>query len=218
DEEMHVRRTVAMAAERLHQDVGRAPRRHAVAARHDRSERVAAIGAELEAAAVVECALLARRIKMRVKALRIGMPDMEDRVRNGLTVSAAHRSRHGQNFTLVRIIGEVCAAFDKRCAGNVERPLDRPRCSTRQSCSRVLCIHMKIEKMFDANTWDDESEFRRAILQIVDRLPEFALADVMLFDERHGAFKEVTRDRLQTGIAASFANAAGTVKEALNFL
>src|SRR5438093_9876699 len=146
------------------------------------------------------------------------MPDMEDRVRNGLTVRAAHRARHGQNFTLVRIIGEVCAAFDKRCAGNVERPLDRPRCATRQACSRVLCIHMKIEKMFDANTWDDESEFRRAILQIVDRLPEFALADVMLFDKRHGAFKEVTHDRLQTGIAASFANAAGTVKQSLNFL
>ncbi len=72
--------------------------------------------------------------------------------------------------------------------------------------------------MFDANTWDDESEFRRAILQIVDRLPEFALADVMLFDKRHGAFKEVTHDRLQTGIAASFANAAGTVKQSLNFL
>ena len=69
DEEMHVRRAVAMAAERLHQDVGRAARRHAVAARHDRTERVAAIGAELEAAAVVECGLLARRIKMRVKAL-----------------------------------------------------------------------------------------------------------------------------------------------------
>src|SRR5437762_1487473 len=69
DEEMHVRRTVAMATERLHQDVGRAARRHAVAARHDRTERVAAIGAELEAAAVVECGLLARRIKMRVKAL-----------------------------------------------------------------------------------------------------------------------------------------------------
>src|ERR1043166_5736367 len=90
DEEMHVRRTVAMAAERLHQDVGRAPRRHAVAVRHDRSERVAAISAELEAAAVVECGLLARRIKMRVKALWIGMPDMEDRRRNGLTVRAAH--------------------------------------------------------------------------------------------------------------------------------
>src|SRR6266851_4343932 len=70
--------------------------------------------------------------------------------------------------------------------------------------------------MFDANTWDDESEFRRAILQIVDRLPEFALADVMLFDQRHGAFKEVTHDRLQTGIATSFANAAGTVKQGLN--
>src|SRR5207249_6155625 len=69
DEEMHVRRTVAMAAERLHQDVGRAARRHAVAARQDRTERVAAIGAELEAAAVVECGLPARRIKMRVKAL-----------------------------------------------------------------------------------------------------------------------------------------------------
>ena len=69
DDEMHVRRTVAMAAERLHQEVGRAARRHAVAARDDRTERVAAIGAELEAAAVVECGLLARRIKMRVKAL-----------------------------------------------------------------------------------------------------------------------------------------------------
>src|SRR5437667_10410098 len=108
------------------------------------------------------------------------MPDMEDRVRNGLTVSAAHRARHRQNFTLVRIIGKVCAAFDKRCAGNVERPLDRPRCATRQACSRILCIHVKIEKMFDANPWDDEFEFRRAILQIVDRLPEFALGDVML--------------------------------------
>src|SRR5207237_9266785 len=109
------------------------------------------------------------------------MPDMEDRIRNGLTVSAADRARHGQNFTLVRIIGEVCAAFDKRCAGNVERPLDRPRCATRQACSRVLCIHMKIEKMFDANTWDDASEFRHAILQIADPLPKFPLLYVLLF-------------------------------------
>jgi len=69
DDEMHMRRTLAMAAERLHQDVGRAARRHAVAARHDRAERVAAIGAELEAAAIIESGLLARRIKMRVKAL-----------------------------------------------------------------------------------------------------------------------------------------------------
>src|SRR5688572_33387561 len=51
DDEVHVRRTVAMAAERLHQDVGRAARRHAVAARYDRTEHVAAISAELEAAA-----------------------------------------------------------------------------------------------------------------------------------------------------------------------
>src|ERR1044071_3263924 len=77
---------------------------------------------------------------------------------------------------------------------------------------------MQIEKMFDANTWDDESEFRRAILQIVDRLPEFALADVMLFDKRHGAFKEVTHDRLQTGIAAGFIHAARTVKQGFDFL
>ena len=34
---------------------------------------------------------------------------MEDRGRNGLTLRAAHRARHGQNFTLVRIIGEVKA-------------------------------------------------------------------------------------------------------------
>src|SRR6476646_2782615 len=146
------------------------------------------------------------------------MPDMEDRVRNGLTVSAAHRARHGQNFTLVSIIGQVCAAFDKRCAGNVERPLDRTRSATRLACSRVLCNHMEIEQTFDANTWDDDSEFRRAIVQIVDRLPDFALSDVMLFDKRHGAFKEVTHDRFQTGIAASFANADGTVKQGLNFL
>src|SRR5439155_24734153 len=98
------------------------------------------------------------------------MPDMEDRVRNGLTVRAADRARHGQNLTLVRIIGEVYAAFDKRCAGNVERPFDRPRCATRQACSRVLCIHMKIGKVFDSNTWYDEAEFSLAILPIVDRL------------------------------------------------
>src|SRR5437899_9902667 len=134
------------------------------------------------------------------------MPNMEDRVRNGLTVRAAHRARHGQNFTLVRIIGEVCAAFNKRCAGNVERPLDRPRCATRQACSRVLCIHIKIEKMLDANTWYDESEFRRAILQIVDRLTEFALADVMICDQQHGIFNAVTLDSLKTSIASSFTN------------
>src|SRR5205809_6370920 len=112
------------------------------------------------------------------------MPDMEDRVRNGLTVRAAHRARHGQNFTLVRIIGEVGAAFDKRCAANVERPLDRPRCATQQACSRVLCIPMTIEKRFDANTWDAESEFRRAMLPRVDRFRELALAGAMLFDRR----------------------------------
>ena len=49
---------------------GHLRREHSIAqAQHDRTERVAAIGAELEAAAVVECGLLARRIKMRVKAL-----------------------------------------------------------------------------------------------------------------------------------------------------
>ena len=69
DDEMHMHRALAMSAEHLHQDVGRAARRHAVAARHDRAERVAAICAELEAAAIIESGLLARRIKMRVKAL-----------------------------------------------------------------------------------------------------------------------------------------------------
>ena len=50
---------------------------------------------------------------------------------------------------------------------------------------------MQIEEVFDPDTRCDQAKLARAILQELERLPEFAFIDVVLFDDLHGRFQQV---------------------------
>src|SRR3546814_6021422 len=68
DEEVDVRRALAVAAERGEQLLGRAAGRHAVAAGHDAAKAVAALFVGDDRAAHVERRLLAGRVEVRIEA------------------------------------------------------------------------------------------------------------------------------------------------------
>ena len=76
DEEVDVRRPVAVPAEPVEQLLGLALRRAAIARGQDRAEAVAALGVGLDAAAQVVLGL--RRIEEGIAALGVGMPDVDD--------------------------------------------------------------------------------------------------------------------------------------------
>src|SRR4051794_28082168 len=101
-EEVDVRRPVAMPSHRLQQLLGLAARRTGVAARHDRTEAVAAVLVGLDPATEVVGCL--RWIEMRIVSHRICVPHIDDGAGNRVAGSIANLTFHKQCFAVVGAI------------------------------------------------------------------------------------------------------------------
>src|SRR5690606_32858905 len=100
DEEVDVRRTLAVATEREQQLLGGAARRHAVAIGHDAAEAVATQLVGDDGAAHVERRLRAGRVEVRVEAAGIAMPDFDAGAWHRLAIGAIYRAMHDQQLAI----------------------------------------------------------------------------------------------------------------------
>src|SRR5262245_17719227 len=112
NEEVHVRGSVSLAPERLHERFTGAARRAAVAARRFRVEGIAPVVAKLYAATIVERRLFSSRVEVRVEALGVGVPDVQDSVFDGLPLEPTNESGHAQSFGLVGVVRQIDVPLD----------------------------------------------------------------------------------------------------------
>src|SRR5665213_360893 len=122
DEEMNVRRALAMTPNPVDQGLRRSVGGTAVAARHDRTETVPAVPVGLNAAAEVVSRL--RRAEERVEAHRVGVPDIDDGARHGVAAGVLDLSFDENHLAVVGAVVKAGFAFRQRRAGNVERSFD----------------------------------------------------------------------------------------------
>src|SRR6185437_14138468 len=177
---------------------------------------VAAVFSELDAATVVEGRLLAGWVKVRVEALRVGVPDVQDGPLDWLAMGPAYEAGHAQSFDVVRVAREIDVSLDQRRALDVERPFDGARRAAGAASGSVLGVHLKVKEMLEADAGRDQTKLAGAVLQKFDGLSELALRDIVLLYNGHRGLQEVAGDGFEARIAAALAKAAGAVEQALH--
>src|SRR5215472_12335293 len=71
--------------------------------------------------------------------------------------------------------------------------------------------------MLETGSRNEQTEFRRALLQEVDGTPEFVFADVVADDDLGAGLDDVADDRLEAGVPAWLVEARSPVEQCLNF-
>src|SRR5216684_1031411 len=210
DEEVHVRRPVAMAVQRLQQLLGLAAGRTGVAARHDRTESGAAILVRLDSATEVIGRL--RRVEMRVVAHRVGMPDVNHGAGDRLPQNVADLAFHEHHLTVVGTVVEPHLALRKRRPSDVERPLDGAHGGTGEPGAPLRLIESKIEKMLEHDARYDQSELGllARLSEVGNAGPELVHRDVEVVDGDHQVDQEAIDYLLQARVALAIIQAGGT--------
>ena len=126
DEEMDVRRPLAMPTKRRQQPFRRTAGRHPITAGKNALKLVAAIVVGDDGAAHVERRLFASRIEMRVEAAGVAVPHFDFGARLRLLVRIVYHAMHDQRLAVgVAAIIKPRKADRFRGTGNVKRPFDR---------------------------------------------------------------------------------------------
>ena len=148
DEEMHVRRTLAVTTQLIEQLLGRTVRRAAVTRRHDAAEAVATFGVGDDAATQVEFGL--RGIEVRISAAGIGVPDIHNRTGQRFAGGVEHTALHEQRHTRIDAIIQTRFTLGQWRTGHVQRAFDRARRAASLAGLFVFGVHQQVEVVFQA--------------------------------------------------------------------
>ncbi|MCY1235250.1 hypothetical protein D9M72_478580 [compost metagenome] len=158
DEEVNMRRALAVATERRKQLLRRAARRHAVAVRHNALKLVTALGVGHDRATHIERCLHPGRVEVRIEAAGITVPDFDRRTFQRLAGGIIDGAVHDQRVTVgVAAVIETGEAFRCRCAGDIKRPFDGARCRILDAELLVDSVETFVEEVVEAEAGRDQA-------------------------------------------------------------
>ena len=183
-----MRRPLAVASEQVQALLGRAGRVAAVAGRHDGTRAIAALGIGDNASAQVVLRLAG--VEVRIGTPGVGMPEIDNRPRDRVTVGIAHHTLQKQcrRNPLFTAIVKPRLALTDRCPGHVQRAFDGARGSAHVSRIGVPGVLQQIEKMLDTKTCDQQPCLVAGTqaIEIIHRSPELIVRHLQVFDDaRH---------------------------------
>ena len=179
DEEMNVRRPLAVTTEHVEHLLGRPVGRAAIAGRHDAARPVIAVlvGDDPPAQVVFGLAL----VEVGIVALGVGVPEIDHRTGQrlaGRIENTALQEHHSGDIVFATVIHARDALSDWR-AGDVQRTFDGARGAADQSFLFVLGVLQQVEVMLQSESGDQQAGFvaTAETVDVVHRLPELVLGD-----------------------------------------
>ncbi|MNT18139.1 hypothetical protein D3C72_1533210 [compost metagenome] len=183
NEEVDMRRTIAMATQLVEQLLGRSVRRAAITRRHDAARTVAAFGIGDDTSAQVVVRLGA--VEVRIGALGVGMPQVHHGASHRLALLVQDTALEEHHRARIQAVVHPYFAFGHRCAGYIQRPFDGARSTAADAGFGILGIQLQVQVVFDAQPGHQQAGFlaRTQAVEVIHRLPEFIRGDLQVFDD-----------------------------------
>ncbi|MNI11131.1 hypothetical protein D3C73_642640 [compost metagenome] len=217
NEEVHVRRTLAMTTQLIEQLLGRTVRWAAIARRHDAAETIAAFGVGHDTATQVEFRL--RGVEVRVGATGIGVPDVYHGAGQGFASGVEHAALHEQGHTRIDAVVQTRFALRQRRTRHVQRAFDGARGAAGLAGLLVFGVHQQVEVVLQTETGHHQPGFLASAqhVEVVDGFPELFRGHGQVFDDVHRITQDAVDQRLGPWIAGVVEQAAGFFEKFLDF-
>src|SRR5471030_2191377 len=215
NEEVNMRRTLAMTPQLIEQLLGRTVWRATVARRYDAAKAITALSISDDPAPQVELRLAA--IEVRISAPRIGLPDVNDSARQRNAVGVGDLALHEQRHAGVGAVIQPRFVVGQRCTRHVQRPFDGARCAAGFASLLIGGVHQQVEVMLKAQSRYQQTGFLTAaqFIEVIDRLPELFRGHFQVFDDVDRILENAMYQRFGAGVAAFGKQPAGLFEEFL---
>ncbi|MNF84434.1 hypothetical protein D3C84_667950 [compost metagenome] len=215
NEEVHVRRALAMTAQLIEQLLGRTVRRAAITRRHDALEAIAAFGIGHDTATQVELRLAA--IEVRIGAAGVGVPDIHHGAGQRRAIGVLDLALHEQHHTRIDSVVQARKTVGQRRAGHVQRAFDGARGAAGLAGLLVFGVHQQVQVVFQAKACNQQAGFLACaqLVEVVDGFPELLRGHLQVFNDVHRIAQDAVDQRLGPWIALVVEQAAGVFEELL---